>query len=408
MRSSLTKTLLVLFWAFWLFAFVKHALIFSFTSPGVDYVKHYHAAQDVLQSRNPFVNENGLFFAYPQFAVWLFLFLAWFSPEHAEHVWDGLNALFLALSLGLVIAFPRPRVPAEARGRADPASRARVWTADHWPSAAAFIMGIFAPAFVGVHCGNIEPLNLFLGSLLCLALLRNAQAATGAALAVLSLVKILPSFFVVPLWLAGKRRTVAVWAGVLCVYALVLIATGWWRWEWFLFTETLPNLAWEYRGISNSLVAIAATYFFPWLWSSKTVCDAAGMAATGTVLALCVLILLRSRKSLRRSWRPGLAFASLSIVLATPLLEYIHLVWTLPAYLFLILDFLEGEIGAWRFLASASLWILVFACRHLQDLGMTQPMLPRHIATFFVLGLWILAAADLLRRARKEELRMEN
>jgi len=99
----------------------------------------------------------------------------------------------------------------------------------------------------------------------------------------------------------------------------------------------------------------------------------------------------------------GLSFASLSIVLMSPLLEYQHLIWAIPAYLFLIMDAVEGAVSPRFFTAASVLWVLIFACRYGSDLGAPFPLPPLQVSTLLVAVLWAATGMEIVRRTRRRE-----
>ncbi|NQU43079.1 DUF2029 domain-containing protein, partial [bacterium] len=242
----LLRLLIVLFWAFFATLFIKHILIYQFFWDGVDFPKHVEAARAVLENRSPYTGENYLGFNYPLLTAWLFVFLAWVPADRAEFVWDLCHAIFVFASLVIVVGAYRPRITDSKRRTDGCPIQAASWIADHWPAVGALALALFSPIFLDIHHGNIEPLNLVLLILMGALLLRGKENSAGVVLAVLCLIKIVPILLVPALWMGGKRRTVAVWTAALSAYAIVMLLTGWWRWEWFLVTETLPNIGFHY------------------------------------------------------------------------------------------------------------------------------------------------------------------
>lgn len=398
-------------WALLVFMLAKYVGLQQFTTLGVDFPKHYAAALEILRGSNPYDGELYLGFNYPLFTGWLFLFLAPFSLETAGLVWDVCNTLLVLGALGLVLFGYKPE-PGTA-----PETAARV-VCRYWHSVAAFAFAIFAPVFLEIRDGNIEPLNLFLLVALGAALLRGRERTVGVLLAMLCLVKILPVFFLPVLYITGKRRAIYVCLVCLAVYAAVLLATGWWRWECFLLSQTLPHVGYHYRGLSNSLAAQAGRYFAPTLWESEGAFRIASIAIAASMGSACLAVLLIRKQRVPRAqeggasparffqgilkritcphlWREGLGLASLTIVLISPLLEYQHLIWAMPAYLFLLMDYAEGRVSNRFFSVCAVLWLAVFACRYATDLGMPLFMDPLHFSTWLAGALWLVMAVRL-------------
>ena len=408
-RETLLKALQILAWVLLTITFCKHVVYYPFFREGawgVDYGKHYVAAREVLAGRSPFVGENYLGFNYPQFTAWLYLFLAAFSLEGAEKVWNLCNALFVVAAFFTIVVYyrPKPRESADmrSRGALDPA--AALWVRDHWASVSALLYAVFAPWFMDFHCGNIEPLNLILIVALGAALIRRADGVAGVVLAMACLVKILPVFFLLPLAMARRWRVVSVCMAAMAVYASILFASelwrpgdGWWRWEVSLYANTLPHVAFEYRDLSRSPAAIAARSFSSLLWNSQPAFDLATRAVSLVLLAAYVGVLIAARRFLRRSWRDGVAFTALAIVIVSPLIEYHHLIWSIPAYLFLVVDYVEGRVRHGFFALAGGLWAAIFLCRYWTDLGPSGGVHPLDIATLLSVVLWVAMAVRILR-----------
>ena len=406
---SLRRLLLALCWMAWAFMFVKYVLILPYIFPGVDFPKHHRAAVEIIHGRSPFTGRNFLGFNYPLFTAWVYSFLAPLSEAQAKIVWDVTNGILLLASLALLVCFHRPcfdqaGASVNAAERDSLAWRTRRWWARHWPSLAALMMAAYAPIFMDFHCGNVEPLNVILLIALSAAMLRGAERTAGVLLAILCLVKILPVLFILPFAVAGKRRVVWYCIGSLGLYGAVLLATGWWRWEWFLFTQTLPNVGFQYHGLSSSLTSIAGRMFFFELMKSKAAYDLASRVVAAGALGLDLAILAASWRAWRASWRDGLSVMSLSILLMTPLLEYHHIVWALPAYLLLFVDYIEGRIGARFFAWALALWLAIFACRYLAEISIHYRFPPRDAATLLLIVLWLSTAARIVcKQSRRRD-----
>lgn len=404
-HPSLLALLQAAGWGVWLFMFARYAVFDPFLRAGaygVDFSKHHVAALAILEGRSPFIGEHYLGFNYPQFTAWLFLFLAWLPLDRAQTVWNVLQSAFVLLTLPVVILYLRPRTTPSnqplVHSTLDPALRQ--WASDRWPALAALALGLYAPIYLDMRAGNVQPLNLILIVGLCAAMTRGAQRTAGALLAALSLVKILPVFLAAVFLAASRRRVVATWALALALYGAVLLVTGWWRWEYFLFTDVLPKVGYHWIGISSSLAVIAGTYCYPAILESQPAFNLAARSIVGAVLLGHGLIMAAGWRVFRHSWRRGIAFASLAIVLVSPLVEYGHLTFCIPAWLFLMIDYFEGRIGHRYFLAALSLWLAIFACRYWQELGPTAPIAPLHAATLLLAALWLLTGAHAILQAR--------
>ncbi|MCX7048948.1 MAG: glycosyltransferase 87 family protein [Candidatus Sumerlaeota bacterium] len=397
--AGVRRLLRAMCWLAFVFMFVKYAIVAQCGMEGIDFSKYYYASINTLHGRAP-TGDNYLGFSTPSFSAWMFLFLAPFSRSQAAWVWKGCNVFYILAALALLIRYARP-VAFTPGGvpRQSPAQSLREWLSAQWPAAAALILAAFAPLFLWLSFGNIETLNLTLIALFLCAILRGKESVAGVALAAMCLVKILPGMLFIPLAVAGKKRTIGVCLAALGVYGALLLITGGWRWDWILLTRTLPDLPFQYRKLSSSLLCIGGHFFFPSLMAEKAAFDAAARVIAMAVFAATVLALLLSWRSCRRDWRGGVALFSLSFPLITPLLEYHHFIWTLPAYIFLFHEFTEGRCGARFFAASLTLWCIIFCAGYWTDLHLAAPMRPLYIATLATAALWALTAGRLIAKS---------
>ena len=395
-NAAIRRLFLAACWLAFAFMFVKYALVLPFAKEGVDFAKHYNAAVHVLHGRLPCGNDY-LSFSTPMFTVWIYLFLAAFSHAQAAWIWNICNTFYILAALGMLIRYchPSPSLPPSP----SPDQAARRWLIKHWPSAVALMLAAFAPLFLQLPYGNIETLNLALIVLFISAMLRDADAVAGLALGVLCLVKLLPGLLLIPLALAGKKRAVAFCLAVLAVYGALLIATGGWRWDWILLTQVLQDLPYKFSFASSSLVCIGSYLFAPSLMENKAHFDAASRIIALTVFAATILTLLASWRACRRNWRDSVALCSLSVPLLTPLLEYHHYIWTIPAYVFLFRDFAEGASRRRYFAVSLALWAVIFAAGYWNVLRMRVAMPPTFYATLATAALWAMTAGRLIAKS---------
>ena len=391
-RSALGRALPYLCWGWLGFMFLKYAIILPFSETGVDFPKHYYAAEEILNGRNPFIDDRGLnqHYNYPTFAALIYVFLGLFTGPQAETIWTVLNALYVAIACMLLAWVWRPdgsngSPPDGATERSLVASR----VLRHWPAAAAAACAAYAPIFLGLVSGNIEPLNLVLLVGFWVAMSRQRDGIAGVLLGCLSLIKMMPVLFVAPLIVAGRWRAVRTWAAVLAAYGLLLAVTGWWRWDRFLFTHTLPNVGYYWQGISSSLVRIIGVLFHPPLLESISAFNRTSHAIALAVCGLNGVVLIAVWPRFRRDWTEGMALMGIGVVLMTPLLEYHHFVWALPTYLTLIAGILNGKMGARYFFWEMSLWVLLFATGYFADIRPRFPIPHMFPSAFFALAIWI-------------------
>lgn len=404
-QSSLTRFLPAFARLIFAFMFAKYAILQQFTTTGVDFPKHYYAAQAILRGESPYVGDFYLSFNYPLFTAWIYAWLAPFTLSRAEFLWDLCNTLYVVASLGLIIVYYRPTDGGEGATSRSLSPGLRKWIVAHWSAVCAFAVAIYAPIFLEIRDGNIEPLNLLLVVAFGAALMRGREGVAGVLFAALCLVKIIPVFFIPALFLGGKRKTIGVCAIFVGVYGLMLLVTGLWREDFYLLTHVLPNIGFHYRGLSNSLVAIAGQHFFPSVMESKAMFDWTTKGIAAAIGGAYIAVVWMSARCRTLSWRAGLALASLTIVLMSPLLEYNHIIWAIPAYLFLLVDAAEGSVSRRFFVASFGLWIGVFACRYWCDLSSNTGFPPLHVSTLLLAVLWAVTAGGMLSAVGRREQR---
>ncbi len=401
-RRKLSRFLLVAAWAPLVFVTVK-CLVFSVTTPGIDFMIYHEGVQPFLHGQNPYLNQERLPapMAYPIFGFILCAPFGFFPEKTAEILWDITQVAFFAATAWLLLVYscPQSQKPEESfpeeTGR-EPAPR--VSDRDlvfYWPVIAPLFLVPFTPAYMDFHAGNIQPLNLFLVTLLGAALLRGRQALAGVALAALCGIKILPVALVPALLLSGKKRAVAACAVSLALYGVLLLVTGWWRWEFDLLTRLMPRfslIAWE-RGFAISLPSLAGKTFWPSLLSSA---DAFRLAVRGVTLVLGVAYLGAlwvGRRRYRPDWQEGVTLGLLTLVLMSPVIQYHHFVWAFPAWVWLFTGFLRGRTGLVFFLLSGVLWAVVLGGRIFQEHLVTPRIEPREVALMAFALLWALHIA---------------
>jgi alpha-1,2-mannosyltransferase len=401
-RRKLSRLLLVAAWAPLVFVVVKY-LVFSVTTPGIDFMIYHEGVQPFLHGQNPYLNQERLPapMAYPIFGFILCAPFGFFPEKTAEILWDITQvALFAATAWLLLIYYrPQPREPGERSLEGTDANPIpRVSDADlafYWPVLAPLFLVAFTPAYMDLHVGNIQPLNLFLVTVLGAALLRGRQALAGGALAALCGIKILPVVLVPALLLSGKKRAVAASGVSLALYGLLLLVTGWWRWEFELLTRLMPQfslIAWE-RGFATSLPSLAGKTFWPSVLSSA---DAFRLAVRGVTLVLGAAYLGAlwvGRRRYRPDWQEGMTLGLLTLVLMSPVIQYHHFVWAFPAWVWLFTGFLRGRTGFVFLFLSGILWMVVLGGRIFQE-HLARPRIePRDVALVAFALLWVLHIA---------------
>ena len=186
----------------------------------------------------------------------------------------------------------------------------------------------------------------------------------------------------------------------------MLYATGWIRWEWYLVTELLPNLGYEWIGISESLACVSADLLKPSVLTDPHAFKVwVSVLNLGFLLPVTIIVLLLSSRILKEWLHLGVVFVGLSLPLLTPLLEYHHIVWAFVSYLFIIRLWLSGRINA-IFYMQLPLWLVILAAGHLADLGFKFGSRGAGaLAMLTILVLWLINGSALvwLRFAGKEK-----
>jgi len=332
-------TIAIALWGMAVWQFVSQLVLVTFAESGVDFEKHWIGARELVAGRSPYTgpeNINLLGFNYPMFTAAAFAHLAAFDLKTAEFIWDATGLAAIVGSLWLFAVGLRP----EATGRE---SRFGQFALRHWPALTTCMVVSFKPLQKALQCGNVDPLNLLLGSLLAYFFVKRRDRAAGLALAGFALVKVAPVLLVLPLAAMRRWRLLATFAAALAVYGVALLATGWWRHELFLVTEVLPALPFQWRSLSISVHKWLVSAFAP-----AAMEDAAAygrwVSGTNAVLGSAFAALCAWR------WKGGgadeelfLAFGYVMLLLISPLAEVIHLVWAIPA---MILHLRAGARGA--------------------------------------------------------------
>ena len=388
-------------WLCLVFQVTKYVILVPLPSTdafaGVDYPKHRDAAIHLLQGICPQEKEY-MGFNYPTFAALPFLFLAWMTPVHAAVTWTVLMRAFTVAAIGLTLFGMRPRALSQQTFVGLPQA-----FFEHWHAVMAMIMALFFPAYLELHVGNIQPFIFFLIACFCVLLLHGWEKTAGIILAALCLIKITPIFFLPALFFSRKYRTCLYWAGTMGMYLLLLLVTGWWRWDLYLVREILPNVAYYWHGISSSLPSLIAR-LFPALVSNPTtygwVTKSLGVGTLSLLLVFLWCGKIRAKGD-RLFWRDALAFASSSMVIASPLLEYHHFTCLLPAWVFWWLDMAEGRQRKIYSAITACFWFGVLEGKNeLIHLGNIPSV---YLSPISLLGVWLAQAIRIVWQRREAD-----
>lgn len=313
---------------------------------GVDYDKHWQAARAILTGESNYIGGKlWIGFNYPQASAFTFIWLGWMSVEVAEKVWKLtlLGLLVACWAMGWRSFRPRPALPGATDS--DTAGLVRRAFHRHWGLIVAFAICAFEPATSCLYLGNIDPVNAFYGVAMVAALLSGKPRWAGGFWALLTLVKMLPLALLIPVLLWRRWRVLEGFLIAMAVYFVVLVVTGRLHHEWFFVQEIIPAIPPWWRYISITPIRLGLH-----LCGLDRLCDdphTFGTIGRLNTLAMTgfyvgALALLRRRGL---DWLRGLEIAILLFLLMTPLLEYHHFVWIMPALLLQMRRWAEGGMA---------------------------------------------------------------
>ena len=336
---------------------------------GVDYDKHWQAARTILTGENNFIGGNlWIGFNYPQASAMTFAWLGLMSVEAGEKVWKLTLLGLLVFCWLMAWRVYRPGRMAAAIGENaavnDPAAQARQAFHDHWGLITAFALCAFEPATSCLYLGNIDPVSAFYAVAMVAALLLARPRWAGVIWALLTLVKMLPLALLIPVLFWRRWRVLQGFLIALAVYFVILVVTGRLGYEWFFVREIIPPIPpwWRYISITPirfvlHLLGQDRLYDDPHTFLVISRLNVLTMA----VLYTGLLAWLRRRGL---AWMRGLEVAILLYLLMTPLLEYHHFVWIMPAMLLQIRRWAEGRMAPGIALALLAGYALLFGTYH--------------------------------------------
>ena len=377
----------------------KHLIWLPITTVGVDYEKHQKAARCVLKGINPTLGEHNelyLSFNYPVFTALPYLWLAPFDVMTGEALWDIVLVLQVLGCAAMVAFFYTPELPSERKSD-NTLARLRFFIVDRWMLIGTFLIVFYTPIMLRFHAGNISPTMLFLMVAFGAAFFNKRERLAGALLACAALVKILPAFLLIVFIVAKRWKVLAGFGAVCGVYLILLLLTGWWRWDMFLFTDVLPNAAYKWYGVSRSFQVFIAGLVYPSaLDTPVTFKQLTLIVNLGFFVPISIIVLIVCR-SVLREWLPmGIAFISPVLPLLTPLLEYHHHCWAIVGYLAVVRLWVSGRIH-WIFYLQIPFLFMMHEAGYLLDINFRVYGLDGYIlAMLSELALWIINAAALL------------
>lgn len=360
--------LLIVLWADALFKFGFYVLYQPLTSPASDYLKHWEAAKAVLAGRTPYYGAPDLYlgFNYPMFTAYAFSYLGFLDFPTSKVVWTIGNAIFLVLGVVVAAVYLRPAIRTEDTTIAVGSDLCDAFRR-HWVSVVVIATLNFHPLIRAFTQANIDPFEFLLLVIFAAALVKKCDGLAGGVLAAVTLVKVVPILLLVPLVAVRRWRVIGFYLGGLLLYALILLLTGKWRMEAFLYADVLPKIGFQYLGISYSTHKMLAILWNPAALTSTTAYNQ-WVFAINAVLMLVMCGVCAYAFFRRRAQNEHLvAFGTVMLALMSPLLEYHHFVWAVPAYFLQMKSWAEGTISNRLMLLCVLAWVGLFFVRILND-----------------------------------------
>ena len=391
---------------------VKRLIIFPHGSPGIDYAKHYYAAEKVIKGGSPYVGDGMyLSFNYPQFVAWINIPLLIFGDVgQAKRAWDVFNIFLVLMTAGVAIwgckptgkGLSKPYPDSLPGNNASPGeaysgrSASRLFGGAWW-APVLFITFFYSPNTDGIRPGNIAPWVLFSTTVLGWLIIREKEYGVGVLIALCSLIKLMPALLIAP-YLIGRRRRVLLGASLTWIaYLLLLLFTGAARNEWFYLTRVLPHIGQKWSYVSYSLPYVFARHFARSLYDNPHSMKLLTMIWM-SLLLISYLVMCGWRRDLMREKKGHILIFTLGVLLLpilAPLLEYHHFVWAFPGFMCIFyLVWLGGMPGwyiwlcFWLFLglSVAGPMAEVFRIGGFNPIGFTPPLgLLLYIATWILI-----------------------
>lgn len=337
---------------------------------GVDYDKHWFAARALLEGKSVYLGGASLWmgFNYPQAAAIPFVWLGFFSVDTSQYLW---KAVLLVLSVGCWwMAWRQYRPREAAMDPAEPvASLVRRGILRHWGLTTAFMTSAYFALSSCIYLGNIDPVNGFLAVGMVASLLSGAPLAAGVFWGLLTLVKMMPLMLIIPILFWRQWRVLHGFLWTMLVYFFILVLLGRVGEEWYFVREAIPVIPIWWRCITISPVCFALHLcgLEHWVDNPRTfaiVVRVSGVVTLGLFVGLVALL-----KKRKMGWLRGLETAIVFYPLMSPLLEFHHFVWILPAFYLQIRRFVQGQMKNGTAMALVIGWALLCATYHIVDLA---------------------------------------
>lgn len=335
-------------WVLAVLLFIWNLLILPYRVHGVDYGKHWIAAGRVMAGQSPYEGELFLSFNYPMLVAFLYAPLAFFSEETGARVFDALNFLMMVGAAMCVVLGLRPRALPDRR-----------WLTLFWGPLVVFLFASSNSIRRLVWSGNVDGLNVLLLCCFITLLVRGKDRWAGVVLGLVTLVKVAPILFLVPLVALRKWRVLAFFAVVLACYWSLLMVSGWATVEVKLYREVLPGIPWFWRHISLSFHNALVYHLIGWGNLTEDAYRKLVLGLNAVMMTgLCALVYTRWSR-VKNSPALVMTLSYQWLIAFLPLLEMIHVAWTLPALFVGLREWAEGRTKTSLVLLWAASWGLL-------------------------------------------------
>jgi hypothetical protein len=402
-RLFLTFILRVALWAYVAVIFGKYGIYKPMNQHGVDYPKHWYAAQAIVEGTSPYEGKPFLWlgYNYPQWNAMLSFWLAYFDIETSEKIWKIIGLLFVIGCWWLTYRFFKPDLSGATL--LSPLRREIAQTLhDNWLLASAVIVAAFSPAGASsLFLGQTDPINAYLAMAMAAAFLIGRDRLSGVYWAMLCLVKSIPVFLLIPIIFWRRWRILQGWLLFMAGYALVLFLTGRIQYEWFFVSDVSHLIPFRWRGISITIPRAIMLLFFPSQWH-ETPAIYESFVQVGLIsglIGIVATVWVAHRRQV--NFERALEISLLFLPFLTPLLENHHFVWVMPALLFQIRRWMRGEMSAAAAAVLALGWSIVMLDYFAYNLLAHKGMISKFFSMPGGLLLLIASAVEILRLPRK-------
>lgn len=398
---SLARAFRMLGWIYAIYIVANFGLYRPITMHGVDYPKHWYAARAILAGESPYISpELWMGFNYPQWSALLTFWIGWLDIDTAEVVWKMIMLCSVLTAWVLAVRFLRPSIT----GGPEWTLGARESMAEHWPLVAALLIAVYSPAHAcSLYVGNLEPINASMAMAFIACVVSNRPRLAGFFWAMLCLFKVLPVMLIVPILLWRQWRILQGWLLTMGAYALLLLVTGRFGFEWFYVREVASRVPFHWRSISFSLHRAILFYLCPVSWHEDPIIYMRAWRLTNLgVQVICLgslLLLLKRKGTFLEAVELGLLFA----LLFSPLLENVHMLQVLPVFLLQSRRWIEGKISGLLTIPLAAGWTILCLTHTYTNFLMGRYW---YILFMLPLGLAILTATTILQIGLRKEAKL--